>query len=130
MARYDVSDTEWRLIAPLLPNKPRGVARVDGPTDHQCDLLCFEDGLALARSTPSLRASTAIIAGQKLASGYGFFLAAQSPGSLHLIDASIIRAHQHAAGRPWPLSPAQHDRALLLQNQTLPPRCYALRQTR
>lgn len=58
MARYDVSDTEWRLIAPLLPNKPRGVARVDGPTDHQCDLLCFEDGLALARSTPSLRAST------------------------------------------------------------------------
>lgn len=76
MARYDVSDTEWRLIASLLPNKPRGVARVDGPTDHQCDLLCFEDGLALARSTQSLRASTAIIAtiaGQKLASGYGFF---------------------------------------------------------
>ena len=29
MARYDLSETEWRLIAPLLPNKPRGVARVD-----------------------------------------------------------------------------------------------------
>lgn len=29
MARYDVSEAEWRLIAPLLPNKPRGVARVD-----------------------------------------------------------------------------------------------------
>ncbi len=29
MARYDLSETEWRLIEPLLPNKPRGVARVD-----------------------------------------------------------------------------------------------------
>ncbi|MBL8571720.1 MAG: transposase [Phreatobacter sp.] len=29
MARYDLSETVWRLIEPLLPNKPRGVARVD-----------------------------------------------------------------------------------------------------
>lgn len=25
MARYDFSETEWCFIAPLLPNKPRGV---------------------------------------------------------------------------------------------------------
>lgn len=24
MARYDLSEAEWRLIEPLLPNKPRG----------------------------------------------------------------------------------------------------------
>lgn len=29
MSRYDLSEYEWRVIAPLLPNKPRGVARVD-----------------------------------------------------------------------------------------------------
>ena len=29
MARYDLSEAEWRLVEPLLPNKPRGVARVD-----------------------------------------------------------------------------------------------------
>ncbi len=29
MARYDLSEAEWRLIEPLLPNKSRGVARVD-----------------------------------------------------------------------------------------------------
>jgi transposase len=29
MARYDLSEGEWRLIEPLLPNKPRGVPRVD-----------------------------------------------------------------------------------------------------
>ncbi len=29
MARYDLTETEWRLIEPLLPNNSRGVARVD-----------------------------------------------------------------------------------------------------
>src|SRR5450432_3600439 len=30
MARFDLSDAEWDMIRPLLPNKPRGVARVNG----------------------------------------------------------------------------------------------------
>ena len=29
MARFDLTDFEWSVIAPLLPNKVRGVARVD-----------------------------------------------------------------------------------------------------
>jgi len=29
MSRYDLTEFEWRVIAPLLPNKPRGVPRVD-----------------------------------------------------------------------------------------------------
>jgi len=29
MARFDLSDREWSLIARLLPNKPRGVPRTD-----------------------------------------------------------------------------------------------------
>ena len=29
MGRYELSDFEWNLIKPLLPNKPRGVPRVD-----------------------------------------------------------------------------------------------------
>jgi transposase len=27
--RYEITDFEWSVIAPLLPNKPRGVARAD-----------------------------------------------------------------------------------------------------
>ena len=27
--RYELSDFEWSIIAPLLPNKPRGVPRSD-----------------------------------------------------------------------------------------------------
>lgn len=29
MNRYDLTDFEWRVIEPQLPNKPRGVPRVD-----------------------------------------------------------------------------------------------------
>lgn len=29
MSRYGLTEFEWRVIAPLLPNKPRGVPRVD-----------------------------------------------------------------------------------------------------
>ncbi len=29
MSRYDLTDFEWLVIEPLLPNKPRGVLRVD-----------------------------------------------------------------------------------------------------
>jgi transposase len=29
MSRYDLTDFAWRMIEPLLPNKPRGVPRVD-----------------------------------------------------------------------------------------------------
>jgi transposase len=29
MSRYDLTDFEWRVIKPLLPNKPRGVPCVD-----------------------------------------------------------------------------------------------------
>lgn len=29
MARFDLSDVDWSIIAPHLPNKPRGVARAD-----------------------------------------------------------------------------------------------------
>lgn len=29
MSRYDLTDLEWRVIEPLLPNEPRAVPRVD-----------------------------------------------------------------------------------------------------
>ena len=27
--RYELTDAEWAILSPLLPNKPRGVPRVD-----------------------------------------------------------------------------------------------------
>lgn len=36
MARFDLFDAEWSIIAPLLPNKPRSVARVDDRRVMDC----------------------------------------------------------------------------------------------
>jgi transposase len=33
MARFDLTDFEWSVIEPVLPNKPRGVPRVDDLTE-------------------------------------------------------------------------------------------------
>lgn len=29
LARYDLTEFEWKMVEPLLPNKPRAVPRVD-----------------------------------------------------------------------------------------------------
>jgi transposase len=47
MARYDLREVEWRLIEPMLPNKPRGVAG-RRPASEQRHLLCASEGLAVA----------------------------------------------------------------------------------
>lgn len=104
MARFDLSDAEWAIIAPLLPNKPRGVRRTDDrrvlngifyilrtgspwrdlPERYGPYTTVYNRFNRWARSGVWLRVFEA--------------LSQRSPGSLHLIDSSIIRAHQHAAG--------------------------------
>ena len=37
--RYEPTDHEWTAIRPMLPNKPRGVPRVNGPSYPQRHLL-------------------------------------------------------------------------------------------
>jgi len=108
MARFDLTDGEWEIIAPLLPSaqeRPRG----GRPTENDRRVL---NGIffVLRTGTPW----------RDLPERYGPYtsvynrfnrwakagvwlrvfeaLAARSPQSLHLIDSSIIRAHQHAAG--------------------------------
>ncbi len=74
MARFDLSDTEWAVVAQLLPNEPRGVPQVD-------DRRVVNGIFYIQRSGSPWRD-----------------LPERAPDSLHLIDSSIVRAHQHAAG--------------------------------
>jgi len=47
MRRHELTDFEWKIIEPLLPNKPRGVPRVnDRPQWH---LMARPHRLTLAR---------------------------------------------------------------------------------
>lgn len=104
MARYDLSEAEWRLIEPLLPNKPRGVARVDGRRVINGIFYVLRTGSPW-RDLPSRYGPHTTVYNRfnrwaKAGVWLRVFeaLSTSSPGSMHLIDSSIIRAHQHAAG--------------------------------
>lgn len=104
MARYDLSETEWRLIEPLLPNKPRGVPRVDDRRVINGIFHVLRTGSPWrdppARYGPHTTVYNRFNRWARAGVWVRVFeaLSASSPGSMHLIDSSIIRAHQHAAG--------------------------------
>ena len=104
MARFDLSDVEWRLIEPLLPNKPRGVARVNDRRVLNGILDVLRTGSPWRdlpeRYGPDTTVYNRFNRWARAGVWVGVFetLAAKSPGSMALIDSSIIRAHQHAAG--------------------------------
>jgi transposase len=108
MGRFDLSDEEWALIAPLLPGGD-GMPRVGRPTREDRRVL---DGIfyilrtgAPWRDLPERygpytsvynrfnRWAKAGVWGRVFEA-----LARASPASLRLIDSSIVRAHQHSAG--------------------------------
>ena len=71
--RYELSDCEWSVIKPMLPNKPRGIPRVD---DRRVlngifwALRSARRGVICPKSTaPAQPATTALSAGGGPASG-------------------------------------------------------------
>ena len=55
--RYELSDYEWSVIGPMLPNKPRGVPRVRRPAHSQRHLLSLAIKCAVARFAGEIRSS-------------------------------------------------------------------------
>ena len=104
MARYDLSEVEWRLIAPLLPNKPRGVARVDDRRVINGIFYVLRTGSPWRDLPERYGPYTTVYNRYNRWARVGVWLsifetlAAKSPQSMQMIDSSIIRAHQHAAG--------------------------------
>jgi transposase len=108
MARFDLTDAEWEIIAPLLP---KAQDRPQGGRPTQDDRRVLNGIFFVLRTGTPWR---------DLPERYGPYttvynrfnrwakrgvwlrifeaLAAKSPQSLQLIDSSVIRAHQHAAG--------------------------------
>ena len=104
MARFDLTYREWAVIAPLLPNKPRGVARVDDRRVLNGIFWTLRTGSPWRDLPERYGPYTTIYNRFNRWARAGVWLrifealAARSPDSLHLIDSSIVRAHQHAAG--------------------------------
>ncbi|GAA0604419.1 hypothetical protein GCM10009099_44670 [Caenispirillum bisanense] len=101
MARFDLTDAEWSIIAPLPANKPRGVPRQDDRRILNGIFYILRTGSPW-RDLPERygRYTTAYNRWAKAGVWLRVFetLAAKSPQSLQFIDSSIVRAHRHAAG--------------------------------
>ena len=104
MARYDLSEFEWKIIEPLLPRAGLGKARVDDRRVVNGIFYVLRTGTPWRdlpeRSGPYTTVYNRFNRWAKKGVWLAMFeaLAARSPQSMHLIDSSIIRAHQHAAG--------------------------------
>lgn len=103
MARFDLTDYEWSVIEPLLPNKVRGVPRVDDRRVLNGIFWRLRTGAPWAdipeRYGSHMTCYNRFVRWRK-AGVWDRLLAAVSKaydGQLQMIDSSSVRVHQHAA---------------------------------
>ena len=103
MARYDLSDLEWRIVEPLLPGVGKGKPRTDDRRLINGIFYVLRTGSPWRDLPERYGPYTTIYNRYNRWAKRGVWLAMfealakRSPQSLQLIDSSIVRAHQHAA---------------------------------
>lgn len=101
--RYELTDFEWSIIQPLLPNKPRGVPRVDDRRVLNGIYWRLRTGSPWAdipeRYGPPTTCYNRFVRWRKIGVWDRLFAAVSAAydGDLQMIDSSSIRVHQHAA---------------------------------
>ena len=104
MGRYDLTDFEWDVIAPLLPNKSRGVPRVDDRRVLNGIFWVLRSGAPWRdlpeRYGPYTTAYNRFNRWRKAAVWDHIMdaITQAHDGQVQMIDTSIVRVHQHAAG--------------------------------
>ena len=103
IGRYDFTDFEWSVIQPLLPNKPRGVPRVDDRRVLNGIYWILRSG-APWRDLPECYGPYTTCYNRfnrwRKAGVWDRLMdaiAAAYDGDIQMIDSSVIRVHQHAA---------------------------------
>ncbi len=103
MARFDLTDFEWSIIEPLLPNKSRGVKRVDDRRVLNGIFWRLRTGAPWAdipeRYGPPTTCYNRFVRWRK-AGIWDRILQVVSEsyeGNVQMIDSSSIRVHQHDA---------------------------------
>ena len=101
--RYELTDHEWAIIEPLLPNKPRGVPRVDDRRVLNGILWRFRTGSPWAeipeRYGPYTTCYNRFVRWRK-AGVWDRLLEAVSDAyesDIVMIDSTCVRVHQHGA---------------------------------
>jgi transposase len=101
--RYELSDYEWTAIKPMLPNKPRGVRRVNDRRVLNGIFWVLRSG-APWRDLPATYGPRTTCYNRfvrwRRAGVWGSIidaLAAAHDAAVQMIDTSIVRVHQHGA---------------------------------
>jgi transposase len=103
LRRYELTDFEWSIIQPLLPNKPRGVPRVDDRKVLNGIYWHLRSGSPWAdipeRYGPYTTCYNRFVRWRKLGVWDRVFAEVSKAydGDLQMIDSSSVRVHQHAA---------------------------------
>ena len=107
--RYEITDFEWSIIAPLLPNKPRGVPRADDRRVLNGIFWRLRTGSPWAdipeRYGPATTCYNRFVRWRKIGVWDRLFTAVSRAydGDLQMVDSSSIRVHQHASNvNVWP----------------------------
>ena len=101
--RYELTDEEWAAIKPMLPNKPRGVPRVNDRRVLNGIFWVLRSGAPWRDLPDSFGPYTTCynrFVRWRRAGVWGRImhaLAAAHDAAVHMIDTSIVRVHQHAA---------------------------------
>jgi transposase len=101
--RYELTDHEWSILSPLLPNKPRGVPRVDDRRVMNGILWRFRTGSPWAevpeRYGPPTTCYNRFVRWRKAGVWDRLLEAVSSAydGDIVMIDSTCVRVHQHAA---------------------------------
>src|SRR5215469_7150189 len=95
--RYELSEEEWTAIKPMLPNKPRGIPRVNDRRVLNGIFWVLRSG-APWRDLPDIfgpytTCYNRFVRWAKLMSA----LAVAHDAAVQMIDTSIVRVHQHGA---------------------------------
>ena len=103
MRRHELSDEEWAIIAPLLPNNSRGIERVDDRRVINGILWRFRTGSSW-RDVPERYGPRTTLYNRfsrwRKAGVWDCLLDAVSKrydGDIVMIDSSCVRVHQHGA---------------------------------
>ncbi len=103
MSRYDLTDFEWRVIEPLLPNKPRGVPRVNDRRVLNGIFWVLRSGAPWRdlpeRYGPRTTCYNRFVRWRKAGAWDRMMdaIAAVHDGNIQMIDSTSVRAHQQVA---------------------------------
>jgi putative transposase len=98
MARFDLTDFEWSVIQPVLPNKPHGVPRVDDRRVLNGIFWRLRTGAPWPHIPERYGPYTTCVNRFNRWRRTGVWRVSQAyDGDIQMIDSSSIRVHQHGA---------------------------------